>query len=186
MMRIKRFSIISRLKLFARRDEFPNNLRKKFEITKEELKKYNKVRIHVIPSDEFKRQYKQSTNQVRIDKMTDKLRNDPGTWFDNGNDTFADTHYLKDYSSKSDGYIMFSKKINNNDRFNYRIYLPEITTNKETGEKTYYQKIVLSTCINHSIDGKNGSYVGGQTGTTWHSPKKSKNRNKNKKKDDLK
>ena len=187
----KRFSIISKLKLFARRDEFPDSLRKEFGkiINEGKSKRYNKVRIHVIPSDEFKRQYKQSTNQARIDKLVDKLQSDPETWFDNGDDKFADTHYLKDYSSKSDGYVMFSKKINNEDRLNYRIYKPVIQIDDDTEEIMYYQKIVLDTCLDHTIGGKPGSYVKGQTGNTWHSSSKAAKRKrkllKQNKKDDL-
>lgn len=189
------FSIISKLKLFARRDEFPDNLKKEFELNEELLDKCDgKIIIDVQPSDEFRRQYKQvrGTNKERIDKFWKELQNDE-TWFDNGDDKFADTHYLADMSNTTTNKrdkrsVVFSKKINNDDRFNYRIYLPEITVD-ENNKKNYYQKIVLCSCLDHTINGKDGSYVKGQTGTTWHKRSKATKRKillKKQKKDDLK
>ncbi len=189
------FSIISKLKLFARRDEFPDNLKKEFELNEELLDKCDgKIIIDVQPSDEFRRQYKQvrETNKERIDKFWKELQNDE-TWFDNGDDKFADTHYLADMSNTTTNKrdkrsVVFSKKINNDDRFNYRIYLPEITVD-ENNKKNYYQKIVLCSCLDHTINGKDGSYVKGQTGNTWHSSSKAAKRKrkllKQNKKDDL-
>lgn len=68
--------------------------------------------------------------------------------------------------------VVFSKKINDEDRFNYRVYKPTITVDKKTGKRIYYQKIVLCSCLEHTINGKPGAYVKGQTGNTWHSKQK--------------
>jgi hypothetical protein len=168
---------------------FPNSLRKLYEFNEKEAEKCDKVIIDVTPSNEYKRQYNQSTNTNREidDEFRKGLKTNSETWFDNGDNSSADTHYLKDYSRKD--YVMFSKKINDADRFNYKVYQAEIRIDKETSEKTYYQKIVLDTCLDHTIGGKPGSYVKGQTGNTWHSSSKAAKRKrkllKQNKKDDL-
>jgi len=95
-----------------------------------------------------------------------------------------DTHYLADYSNTATNKIeersvVFSKQITKGDRFNYRIYRPKLV--EENGETYYIQDIVLCTCWDHTLDGKPGSYVKGQTGNTWH-PKSKSTRNKLKEK----
>jgi len=197
ILRRKRFSIISKLKLFARRDEFPDNLRKEFELNEKFLKECDgRNIIDIQPSNEFKLQYKQirGTNKERVDKFWKELHDDDASWFDDNGDESADTHYLADMSNTATTIldkrsVVFSKKINNSDRFNYRIYRPDITIN-EKGEKVYYQKITLCSCLEHTVNGKPGSYVKGQTGNTWHSSSKTAKRKrkllKQNKKDDLK
>ena len=197
ILRRKRFSIISKLKLFARRDKFPDNLRKEFELNEKLLKECDgRNIIDIQPSNEFKLQYKQirGTNKERVDKFWKELHDDDASWFDDNGDESADTHYLADMSNTATTIldkrsVVFSKKINNSDRFNYRIYRPDITIN-EKGEKVYYQKITLCSCLEHTVNGKPGSYIKGQTGNTWHSSSKAAKRKrkllKQNKKDDLK
>lgn len=197
-MRIKRFSIISKLKLFSRRDVFPNSLRKEFELDDKLVEKCEgRILIDIQQTDEYKKQYKQvrGTNKEIIDKYVKELRKDDKTWFEDNGDNSADTHYLADMSNtttdkKDKRSVVFSKKINNTDRLNYRIYKPKIIKDPKTGEDTYYQKITLCSCLEHTVNGKPGAYVKGQTGNTWHSSSKAAKRKrkllKQDKRDDLK
>lgn len=197
-MRIKRFSIISKLKLFSRRDVFPNSLRKEFELDDKLVEKCEgRILIDIQQTDEYKKQYKQvrGTNKEIIDKYVKELRKDDRTWFEDNGDNSADTHYLADMSNtttdkKDKRSVVFSKKINNADRLNYRIYKPKIIKDPKTGEDIYYQKITLCSCLEHTVNGKPGAYVKGQIGNTWHSPNKSaklkRKLKKQNKKDDLK
>lgn len=188
--------ILRRLtKLFARRDVFPNELKKIYYPILNNIENINDVEfnIKVEKSNQFNQQYKKNfSNQTRIDNFIKELKSNPLSRFEDAGDNFADTHYLEDYSSKSDGYVMFSKKINNADRFNYRIYKPIIMIDKETGKSVINQKIVLDSCSGHIISGKPGNYSPGKEReeNTWHSPNKSaklkRKLKKQNKKDDLK
>lgn len=98
----------------------------------------------------------------------------------------TNTHFLGHESKTTssideNNFVTFSKWINKKDRFNYKIYKPKVTVNEKTGKKTYYQKIVLAGCDDHTINGKPGAYVKGQTGNTWH-PKSKATRRKIKQK----
>ena len=65
---------------------------------------------------------------------------------------------------------MFSKKINNADRFNYKIYKPEIMMNENTKETIIIQKIVLDSCSGHIISDMPGNYSPGKKReeNNWH------------------
>lgn len=186
--------IILRLrnKLFSIITPFPDKLRDEFKFNEELAINCDEVKIDVQPSNDYMLQYNQSseTNRTKDNKFRKDLNKNPNTWFSDAPDDppYTKTHYLGKESKVNtpildDRFVMFSKKINNDDRFNYKIYRPKITINEETGKKTYYQKIVLATCLEHTNNGAPGSYVKGQVGNKWHPKSKStRNKIKNKKK----
>jgi len=176
--------IIFRLKEidFSRRDEFPNKLREAFD-SPDPVK--TKIIVNIERTSEFDNQYKKSMPGVRarIDNYIKELKKNPLSRFEDAGNSFADTHYLSDFSNIStsntkDQFLMFSKKLNVSDRFNYRIYKPETQIVEETGEELLIQKIVLSTCQGHTISGKPGSYVGGSNteGNVYHPVSKAEKR----------
>lgn len=174
--------IILRHKLFSRRDIFSDNLRNEFEPDNKTLGG-RKLIIKIERADEFKEQYNTSTLTVRskVDKYIKQLKTIPISRFENAGDSEADTHYLADYSSThttvpdDDRYVVFSKWLTSGDRFNYRIYKPRIMKDQE-GNEIMTQKIVLCTCWDHTINGKPGSYVGGQEGNQWNNNNKAARR----------
>lgn len=194
----KRFSIISRLKLFSFTTPFTDKLRKEFGFDEKLANTCDKVNIHVQPSDDYKRQYNQSseTNRTKDNKFKEDLKKNPNTWFSDApdDDPKTNTHFLGKESNTTSSkqekrFVMFSKWINDADRFNYKVYKPTVIIDDITKERTYYQKIVLASCLEHTNNGAPGSYVKGQTGNTWHSSSKAAKRKrkllKQNKKDDL-
>lgn len=184
--------IILRLKnrLFSINTPFSDKLREEFGFNEDLARTCDKVNIDVQPSDDYIRQYNMSseTNRAQDNKFRKDLNKNPNTWFSNApdDDPKINTHFLgyksKTTSSKQENnFVMFSKCINDADRFNYKVYKPRVIINDITGEKTYYQKIVLSSCLEHTNNGASGSYVKGQTGNVWH-PKSKSTRNKLKEK----
>ena len=178
------------IKLFSFITPFPKELREEFEFNRKLAEECNIVKIDIQPSNDYNIQFNKSsaTNRSIDNKFRKDISKNPNTWFNNAtdDDPETNTHFLGKESNTStskleDRFVTFSKKINKADRFNYRIYRPQVTVNEETGEKTYYQKIVLSSCLEHTNNGVPGSYVKGQTGNVWH-PKSKSTRNKLKEK----
>ena len=162
-------------KLFTYRTSFPNNLRKDYEFNKSLADSCDKMVIDIQPSDDYIIQFNKSseTNRSRDIKFVSELKTNTVTWFEDGDDKDADTHYLRDMSKTTSSiqernFVMFSKWINGEDRFNYKIYKPRVIINNTTGERTYYQKIVLATCLYHNNNGSPKAYVKGQEGIGWH------------------
>ena len=62
----------------------------------------------------------------------------------------GDTHFLSDFSHK-DSHVL-SKKINEVDRLNYRIYRPTLIKNQD-GTYDYSVKVVLESCSGHELNG---------------------------------
>lgn len=169
--------IILRHKFFSRVTPFTDKLRKDYEFNRELASSCDKVKIDVQPSNDYIIQYNKSsaTNRTKDDKFRNDIQHNPNTWFSDApnDDPITQTHFLGDESTLSSSiedrnFIMFSKWINKEDRFNYKIYKPVITINQNTGEKTYYQKIVLATCLYHNNNGSPKAYVKGQEGIGWH------------------
>lgn len=182
--------IILRNKLFSIITPFSDKLREEFGFDKELADSCDEVKIDVQPSYDYTLQYNKSSesNRTKDNKFRKDLNKNPNTWFSDApdDDPKTNTHFLGHESNTTSSkqekrFVMFSKSINNEDRFNYKVYKPRVTVNEITGKRTYYQKIVLSSCLEHTNNGAPGSYVKGQSGNTWHSPKKSRKRNKIKK-----
>lgn len=174
--------ILRKLKIFARRDIFPESLRKVFSKNLETEKKYGGSYLNVELSNRYKDQYKSQppgTCSI-IDGVVKDIKS--GYIFTDPEGKNTDPHYLSDFSNikSNPPFVMFSKKINDEDRLNYKIYRPEIKI--LDGKEVYVQKVVLDTCIDHSISGSPGSYVRGQTGNTWKKRKKKAKKDRFKKK----
>lgn len=189
--------IIFRLKLFARRTPLDKDIRKEFE-PKEIVNQSIPLYIKIERTNDFNIQYNSSSNTNRniINEYIKNFSISPKSRFEDCDVSFANTHFLADMSNTSTSNldkrsIVMSKSINKQDRFNYRMYLPE--KYEIDGKIFYTQKIVLCSCSEHTINGMSGAYVNNQTGNTWHPKKKpsrfkiklgdkEKNKNKNKSK----
>jgi len=137
--------IIFRLKEidFSRRDEFPDKLKNEFKYNNEFANKADEVIIKIERTDTFNKQFNLSTtiNQKIIKGFIQDFK-DENKWFE---DPISDAHYLADMSNVTTSIndkrsVVFSKKINNQDRFNYRIYRPELIEDELTGKILYIQK----------------------------------------------
>lgn len=188
--------IILRLKIFARRTPLDKTIRDEFEPSG--LTKEVPIYLKIERSSTFEEQYKTLTNTDRdiVNSYIKNFKLFPKSRFEDYNVSFANTHFLADMSNTSTSNpdkrsIVMSKSINKQDRFNYRMYLPE--KYEIDGKIFYTQKIVLCSCSEHTINGMSGAYVKNQTGNTWHPKKKpsrfkiklsekEKNKDKNKKK----
>lgn len=148
---------------------FPQFLSQNFTIPPD---KFETSHIKIERSAGFNDQYKNLSpgNKEKVDQFIKDL--ETGFIYSDAKEGDG-THYLGNESKPSKGYVMFSKKINDSDRFNYLIYKPET----EDGE-SYTMKIVLSSCFEHTISGKPGSYVSGQIGNTWKKRKKKVKKNR--------
>lgn len=171
-----------KLRLFSRRDVFPESLKKAFSKDQETLKRFGEFRTIVEPSNRYKDQYKSQppgTCSI-IEGIVKDIKS--GYIFTDPEGKNTDPHYLSNYSNikSNPPFVMFSKKINYEDRLNYKIYKPEIKI--LDGKEAYVQKVVLDSCIDHSISGSPGSYVSGQTGNTWKKRKKKVKKDRFKKK----
>ena len=169
--------IILRTKYFSRRDIFSKELKDEFSLNFDLLNKAEDLTIDVVPTNTFTKQFKKTLfkDADKINKFKKSLKKYPMTWFNDENPG-DDTHYLADMSNtkttiQDKRSVVFSKKINNKNRFNYRIYKPILIKDKKTGKLTYYQKIVLCSCSEHTINGMPGSYVKGQIGNVWNNNK---------------
>ena len=167
-----------KLKIFARRDEFPDDLRREFFKDMETERRFGGIKTIVEPSKRYLDQRNSQTpancdiiNGIIKDLKSNLVFSDPS-----GKNT--DPHYLSDYSKTKDKdpFVMFSKKINNEDRLNYKVYKPEIA--QINGKEEYIQRVVLDSCVGHTISGKPGSYVSGQIGNTWKKRKKKVKKNR--------
>ena len=134
-------------KLFARRDKMPSDSEKFIADPKIE-EQYGKMRINVESSSTFTKQ--RSTLLGLMKERVNKLIKDikGGHIYDDGDDSTADTHFLSDFR-KRDQHVL-SKRINQEDRLNYRVYKPNIP--KKDGDK-YTQKVVIDSCIGHKLNG---------------------------------
>ena len=138
--------IILRQKEF-RRDPMPDN---KFVITEDLMDELNisEINIDIQESKKFNEQYK---NQFLTEKsIIKKLKRDikHGYLYEDG-PAGGDTHFLSDFSHK-DSHVL-SKKITEEDRFNYRIYEPVIEDS--SSGPIWNQKIVLESCKGHELNG---------------------------------
>lgn len=154
--------LIYRQKEF-RRDEYNENWQ--LPIDPEILKNFSEYEINhpkiiiTSPTKEFNDNQKQLSY---IDKgILKKLEKDVKNnyWKEDG-PAGGDTHFLEDFSGKK--FSTFSKKINENDRFNYRVYPLEIAVDidPQTNENIIYltRKITYTSCLGHRIDGV-GDYL---------------------------
>lgn len=159
-----------KLKLFARRVPFPSDLAAEFSLPVVEALRGNTGFLFEYSGTYTDQRSKQTPGNCDIiDKLIEDI-DDNYLFFDGP--AGGDTHWLADESGTGSNppFVTFSKKINDEDRLNYRIYKPE--RDPKTGK--YIQKIVMSSCEDHSLNGKPGAYVKGQIGNTWHPKKNSK------------
>ena len=173
-------------KLFSISTPFPSSLEEEFgNFDPELIRQYGPPIISVeTDSQDYRRQYDSSpeTNRKKCEEFIKQLKTDPNSRFSDIN-VGDNTHYLGKESKpglpEGSRFVTFSKDINSEDRFTYKIYKPAIVT--EGGKKKYIQRIVASGCLEHTISGKPGAYVKGQLGNVWHPKKNSKRkRGKNK------
>lgn len=136
---------VLRQKLF-RRDELPNNLF--WPVSEELIKKYGSPIIQI----NSVKKYDKQINELLIgDKNTiKKIRSDlkKGYLYVDG-PAGGDTHYLSDHSKK-DQHVL-SKKINEIDRLNYRVYKPDLEEMNE--EERIVIKVILESCKGHELNG---------------------------------
>ena len=131
--------IIKRLlcKLF-RRDDMPEE---KFGANPKITEDYEvDLKILVMRSKTFDKQYQASAYKSEIKKLIKDIK--AGYIYIDGN-FGGDTHYLSDFSHK-DSHVL-SKKINDIDRLNYRVYKPELVRNPG-GDWSYSMRVVLESC----------------------------------------
>lgn len=189
MIILRKYREIS--KLFAIRTPFPSDLEHEFSDIDPELDAEFGLPTIIVDqnSPDYRKQYNSSpeTNREKCEKFIRQLKTNPESRFrdvdieDSGEGD--GTEYLA-YKSRltgpeSDKFVTFSKNINREDRFTYRVYKPTVVT--ENGKRRFIQKIVLTGCLEHTVSGQPGAYVRGQRGNVWHPKKHSKrNRGKNK------
>ena len=144
--------IVFRLKIF-RRDEFTDQ-----EVITPDLKIIKelgfKLQIEASPKynkDIPKLGIKGSPDRRRLEELKKDIKN---MYLTNDGPAGGDTHYLGDYS-KQGKYYMFSKEITDDHRLNYKIYPPEIITDKNT--KLYVQRVILESCYDHELP--EGNYL---------------------------
>ena len=105
------------------------------------------LEILVVRSKTFDKQYQKSAYKSEIKRLIKDIR--AGYIYNDGN-FGGDTHYLSDFSHK-DSHVL-SKKINDIDRLNYRIYRPRLVK-KPNGNWDYFMKVVLESCEGHTLNG---------------------------------
>lgn len=151
-------------RLFSITTPFPPSLAQQFRIP---LDKLESSFIRIERSGRFVSQYNSLSpdDKSKVDRFIQDLES--GFIFSDS-DSNDRTHYLGNESKPSKGFVVFSKQINREDRFNYLIYKPETSDEGES----YIQKIVLSSCSEHTLSGRPGSYVSGQRGNTWKKRRK--------------
>lgn len=152
--------IILRQKIF-RRDPFPKT--KILTVRNELIKKYGKPTIAL----EYNKQYKKDinspgTDKIRVRNLIKDIKND--YLYDDGPNK-GDTHFLEDFSdplNKKINSVVFSKKVNNFDRLNYRIYNPRVISffdeKSKTNKTILIQRVEILSCRNHNIPGQ-GDYL---------------------------
>ena len=168
-------------KLFSIVTPFPSNLEEEFgNFDPDLVRQYGPAVVAVeTNSSDYRDQYNNSpeTNRQKCEEFIKQLKTSPNSRFRDVNQG-DNTHYLGNESSpnlsEEARFVTFSKDINNEDRFTYRVYKPRVVA--ENGKKKYLQKIVVTGCLEHTISGKPGAYVRGQRGNTWHPKKNSKRR----------
>ena len=115
----------------------------KFYPSPELIDKFGVCEVDIQKNGNFTEQYQETTYRSTIKRLIQDIRN----WYlyeDGPNG--GETHYLSEFS-RLGKFLTFSKKINNSDRLNYRIYPPKVENGK------YKIKIVLINCIGHQISG---------------------------------
>lgn len=135
---------ILRNKLF-RRDYLPDE---KFGPNREIEEKYNvDFYIDIQSTKKYDTQLEKSLYKDIVKKLRKDIKD--GYIYTDG-PTGGDTHFLSDFSHK-DSHVL-SKKINDEDRLNYRIYRPTLIQ-KSDGLYYYSMKIVLESCSGHELNG---------------------------------
>ena len=115
----------------------------KFYPSPELIDKFGACEVDIQRDDDFIEQYQETTHRSTIKRLIRDIRD----WYlyeDGPNG--GETHYLSEFS-RLGKFITMSKKINYNDRLNYRIYPPKVEYGK------YKIKVVLINCIGHQISG---------------------------------
>lgn len=143
-------------KLFARRDPMPPES-ERFEADPEVEKIYGPLVTEYFKTDTYVKDFKalMPSAQVAAKKLEDDVK--AGFLYYDG-PAGGDTHFLADYShnsGKKKSHFL-SKKINTDDRLNYRIYPPAVI--EINGKDVYYRKVVLSACESHKVNGKPSGY----------------------------
>lgn len=143
-------------KLFARRDPMPSES-EQFIADPEVEKIYGPLKTTIVKSDTYVKNFKSlmPTAQERVKKLEQDIKDD---YIYSDGPAGGDTHFLSDYSyntGKKRSHFL-SKKINTEDRLNYRVYPPRVET--VNGKDVYTRKIVLSTCESHKVNGKPDNY----------------------------
>lgn len=116
----------------------------KFKADPELVKKYGEVEPDIETLHRYDRQYEKTMYKKEIKDLIKDIND--GHLYDDG-PAGGSTHFLSEFT-RLGKHITMSKKINREDRLNYRIYPPEV----ENGR--YIQKVVLVNCIGHRIDSK--------------------------------
>lgn len=96
-----------------------------------------------------------SVSKARLKKLRKSIISDLN-YYEDGDISDADTHYLASLSKHPSKSHLVSKKINGSDRLNYRIYKPRLYEDSD-GNIHYHQKIVFESCLGHDTNGQ-GTY----------------------------
>ena len=91
-------------------------------------------------------------NRQRLENLKDSIRK--GYLTVDGNYSEEKTHFLGDYSKE--GSYMFSKRISDEHRLNYRVFPPRVIIDSDKKEK-YIQDVVLVSCYGHETE--EGDYL---------------------------
>lgn len=146
--------ILRKLRLLQkifRRDPMPSK-KDRFELDVNIMKKPGVTSKRVVQmTPAFQKEYKTLLPQDKriVDNFKKNVKQ--GYLYEDGPEG-GDTHILGDFSSNKRKFHRLSKKVNDEDRFNYIVHEPELNL-LEDGTYSYTQKIVLETCKKHKIYG---------------------------------
>ena len=149
--------IIFREKLFRRDDVSDNDLKQLLD-DPDLVKEYGPSELIIIASKKYNEDLKKLGIKGSADRnVLEKLKKDvrSGYLFNDGPGK-GDTHPLGDFSKKDKSYV-FSKKISEQHRFNYRIFPPKLELDDKTGKLRYGRKVILVSCYGHETE--EGDYL---------------------------
>lgn len=168
-MIVKRSNLGRLIDKIFRRDPMPDE---RFEFDQDLIDRFNPDYDVVIKhSPKYDRQIGTLSpfDREKIKKFRKAIKG--GAFYGQDGDE-EDTHFLSDFSKKNEHVL--SKKINNNDRLNYRVRKPELRKN-EDGSYTYHSEVIFDSCKGHELNGT-PDYVKDED---YKNLKRNKNSNKN-------